>query len=174
MIRTLALAALSLIVTGCASSGFRITYATEPAGAAIICSGTNQGYSPVTLTYQPDERTKEYGRMTTQPCVANWSSGVKQSFPRSWDLNKWPNGVISTLPRPSGAGYSQDVEFALKVQQMKNQNAQAAAAANAAAWQSVNQGLNDLSKSIRENTPKITNTNCNDTYGGVNCTSTTY
>ena len=89
-------------------------------------------------------------------------------------MNKWPNGVMHTLPRPSGAGYSQDVEFALKVQQMKNQNAQAAAAANAAAWQSFNQGLNDLSESIRKNTPKITNTNCNDTYGGVNCTSTTY
>jgi hypothetical protein len=157
---------LITFLSGCAS-GYKITYNTEPKGASIICNGKNEGYSPVTLDYSPDENQKKYGSMNTVPCKAIWSSGVKESFTNTWDLDKFPDGVMQTLQRPSGDGYSQDVNFALKVQQMKNQNAQAQAAANA-------QALRDLNQSIKDATPKTTNTNCYNTYGGINCNSTTY
>lgn len=91
-----------------------------------------------------------------------WS---KKYFTNTWDLHKFPDGVMQALQRPSGDGYSKDVEFSLKVQQMKNQNAQAQAAANA--W-------SDLNKAIKGATPKSTYTNCYNTFGGVNCNSTTY
>jgi hypothetical protein len=51
---------------------------------------------------------------------------------------------------------------------------QAEAERNQEAWNSINQSLKDLGDNIRKNTPKTTYTNCNGTYGGVNCTSTTY
>lgn len=156
---------LSLVIfllTGCAS-GYKITYNTEPKGASVICNGINKGYSPVTLNYELNEQNKQIGSLNTVPCTAIWSSGVKKDFANTWDLNKFPDGVMQTLQRPSGDGYSQDVEFALKVQQMKN----AQKAANAQAWRNLNQAIKDA-------TPKSTYTNCYNTFGGVNCNSTTY
>lgn len=161
-------------LSGCASSGYKITYNTEPVGASIICNGKNEGYSPVTLNYSPDENNKKIGAMKTVPCTATWSSGVRKSYSNTWDLNKFPDGVMQTLQRPNEEGYSQDVEFALKVQQMKNQQAQAQAAANAQAWDNLNRSLKETAESIRRNTPKSTYTNCYNTFGGVNCNSTTY
>ena len=84
---------------------------------------------------------------------------MRQNYATTWDMNKFPNGVMQTLQRPQGEGYSQDAEFALSVQNMKSQkNAASAATYNA----------------IMQNRPKTTNTNCYGTFGGVNCNSTTY
>jgi hypothetical protein len=154
-------------LSGCASSGYNITYNTEPGGASVICDGTNKGYSPVTLIYSPNKETKKLGAMKTSPCTAVWSSGARETFTNTWDLNKFPDGVMQTLPRPNVDGYAQDAEFALKVKQMKNQQAQAQRAENAKAW-------SNLNKAIKDATPKTTNTNCYNTYGGVSCNSTTY
>ena len=115
--RLLGLLLISFL-SGCAS-GYSITYETEPMGASIICNGQNEGYSPVELIYSPDENDMKSGLFTTQPCGAIWSSGVRKSFDNTWDLKKWPDGVMQTLQRPSGEGYSQDAEFALKIQNMK-------------------------------------------------------
>ena len=147
-----------IFLTGCAS-GYRITYNTEPTGASVICSGTNHGYSPVTLNYTLNESNKTTGSMKTLPCTATWSSGVRKDFSNTWDLNQFPEGVMQTLQRPQGEGYAQDAEFALRVQQMKAQQS----AAKAAQYNAIMQSM-----------PKTTNTNCYGTYGGVNCTSTTY
>ena len=132
---------LSLIfyLSGCASSSYPVNYNTEPKGASVICNGNNMGYSPVTLNYLPDENNKKTGSMKTVPCMAIWSSGVKKEFSSTWDLNKFPSGVINTLQRQSGEGYTQDVEFALKVQLMKNKQAQADTDTNAGSNSSLNE-----------------------------------
>jgi hypothetical protein len=87
---------------------------------------------------------------------------------------EFPNGVKQTVERPRGEGYTQDAEFALKVQQMRSQQAQSQAAANAKAWDDLNRSLKETAENIRRNTPKSTFTNCYDTFGGINCQSTTY
>ena len=109
-----------IVLTGCAS-GYKITYDTEPSAASIICNGIDHGYSPVTLNYNSDESNKRTGTMRTAPCTAIWSSGVRKDFSTTWDLKKFPDGVTQTLQRPSGKGYSQDANFALKSQQLKLQ-----------------------------------------------------
>jgi len=147
-----------IFLSGCASA-YKVTYNTQPTGASIVCSGTNYGYSPVTLDYTPDENQKRTGSMRTVPCTAIWSSGMRDDFGTTWDLNKFPDGVMQTLQRPQGEGYAQDAEFALRVQQMKAQQA----AASAAQYNAIMQSM-----------PKTTNTNCYGTYSGVNCNSTTY
>jgi hypothetical protein len=121
---------LIFFLSGC--SGYRITYNTEPIGAAVICNGINEGYSPVKLNYSPDEDARQRGFFSTVPCRAIWSSGVTKDFSNTWDLNEFPNGVIQTLRRPSGEGYSQDAEFALKIQNMESQRRAAKAAEDAA------------------------------------------
>lgn len=156
----------AMLLTGCANT-YKVQYNTEPMGASIICGGSNEGYSPVTLEYSLNEENKEKGFFKTVPCTAVWSSGVKKNFGNTWDIVKFPGGVMSTLTRPNSPGYSQDADFAFKIQQMRRQQAQAQAEANTRA-------LNDLNRAIRDATPKTTNTNCYGTYGGVNCTSTSY
>jgi len=121
-----------IALTGCAS-GYSITYNTEPKGASIICNGINEGYSPVRLNYSPDENNKRMGTMNTVPCTAVWSSGFRKNFSDTWDLNEFPNGVMQTLQRPNGEGYSQDANFALQIQNMQYQRRQAEAAEEAAA-----------------------------------------
>lgn len=118
-------------LSGC-DSGYKITYNTEPVGASIICNGKNEGYSPVTLNYSPNENNKKIGFMKTVPCTATWSTGVRKSYTNTWNLNKFPDGVMQTLQRPSDEGYSQDAKFALKVQSMRYQKRQAEAAEKSA------------------------------------------
>jgi hypothetical protein len=121
----------SFLFLGC-SSRYPITYNTNPTGAIIVCGGVNEGYSPVTLYYDPGEEEKNSGTMTTVQCSAHWVSGATAYFSKIWDLKKFPNGVMQTLQRPNVPGYEKDVEFALKVQQMRYQKQQAEAASEAA------------------------------------------
>ena len=75
--------------------------------------------------------------MRTISCTANWISGAKKDFSNTWDLNKFPDGVMETLQRPNVEGYEKDAQFALQVQNMKYQRRQAQAAeiqANEANW----------------------------------------
>jgi len=128
-----------LILSGC-SSKYSITYNTNPEGASVICKGVNEGYSPVTLYYTPDDNNKKIGKMSTVSCTAYWISGAKKDFSNTWDLNKFPNGVMQTLQRPNVEGYEKDAQFALQVQNMKYQKRQAQAAesaASSAAYQNI-------------------------------------
>jgi hypothetical protein len=148
-------------LSGCASSGYNITYNTEPSGASIICNGVNYGYSPVRLSYSPDKDNKKNGSMNTTPCKAVWSSGASENFSDTWNLKKFPDGVMQTLPRPNVAGYAQDANFALQVQSMKAQQNQADAAqrqASTAARQAIEQQ--------RQNNKPIT---CTTLYGVTTC-----
>lgn len=135
---------------GCASK-YAITYNSEPAGATVICNGINQGYTPVTLYYELNENNKKQKLLHTAPCTAIWSSGVKSVFCNTWDLNKFPDGVMQTLPRPTGEGYSQDAEFALKLQQMRNAQSAANARAFAKSAEDFNKSMQNLNQSMQYN-----------------------
>ena len=133
-IKILIIGSIGIILSGCGAKQYSITYNTNPTGASVICQGINKGYSPLTLYYTPDEKQWDDGQMRTISCTANWISGARKTFGTTWDLKKFPDGVMRTLQRPSGDGYSTDVQFALQVQNMKYQQRQAQAAeANARA-----------------------------------------
>jgi hypothetical protein len=131
----------ALILTGC-SSKYPITYNSTPQGASVVCNGINQGYTPTTLYYEPSENQKELGSMKTVPCTAYWMSGAKKDFGNTWDLNKFPDGVMQTLQRPNVEGYEKDAQFALQVQNIKYQQRQAQAAEEAAYQQQRNANAN--------------------------------
>ena len=139
----------------------RFIHDTTPQGASFICNGQDAGYTPnVSLwnnidllgenrAFTEEEITKitqgneydvypkdVYERSDSVPCSAHWSSGVTKEYPVDIPYTYVGNGVfIYTLQRPKGAGYAQDAEFALKVQQLKqaqqtaNQNASIAISA---------------------------------------------
>jgi len=103
-------------LSACVSNNYYdITYKTEPEGASIICDENNRGYSPVKLQYWLDEGSKSDGVLRTHSCKAIWQSGHSSIFDNTYDLNKYPNGVITTITRGSGKGYDQDVKFAARI-----------------------------------------------------------
>jgi hypothetical protein len=143
---------VSIVVFSGCSGKYPITYNSNPTGALVVCNGVNHGYTPLTLYYEPDDKAKEYGKMRTELCTANWLSGVQEEYSRIWDLEEYSNGVMQTLQRPSGDGYEKDVQFALQVQQMKAQQAQAQAAqmsAFAAQQQANQQALQNVNQNIQ-------------------------
>jgi len=141
-IKMLIIGSIVMILSGCGAKQYSITYNTNPTGASIVCQGINKGYSPVTLYYTPDDKQWKYGEMRTISCTANWVSGARKNFTNTWDLKKFPDGVMQTLQRPNGEGYSKDAQFALQVKNMKYQERQAEAAEDAAYQQSRNANAN--------------------------------
>lgn len=115
----LALLALVLVTSGCASStSFGVTYDSTPQGAALVCAGVNRGYTPVTTYF--DRKALEGYTTINNGCVAIWSSGARAEYePIPWQ--QFGAGVTVTKQRPDVPGIQQDMEFALKVEQARNQ-----------------------------------------------------
>lgn len=89
-------------------------------------------------------------------CSAHWSSGVSKEYPLNLPYIYVGNGIfVYTLQRPEGAGYAQDAEFALKVQQLKQnqQNADRDAAIALRAVQAQESAA--LANVIKESTSAI-------------------
>ena len=141
----LVLLSVPIFLAGCGSYG--ITYNTVPQGASLICKGQHEGYTPTTLNYDVDSDSKKRGYFSTIPCKARWVSGIQKDYDNFWDLEEFPDGVMRTLQRPDGDGYSQDAEFALKVQGMKYQRESASAARDAA-----NSAANAINRTVVCNT----------------------
>ncbi len=119
------LIALMLFILGGCSSQYVVTFDSNPKGASLVCSGENWGYTPKKLYY--DETVKKHSTINVSGCSANWVSGARKSYPSN--LKVFPQGgTIISVDRPSGDGYAQDAEFALKVQSMRYQKRQAEAA----------------------------------------------
>lgn len=116
-------ASASLLVTSCASNQYPVTYDTDPQGAQLYCNGVAKGYTPVTLYYDIDKERRKSGVLWVEPCSVKWISGATVEAGTNSavpiDLVKLPNGAQATISRPDVAGYSQDVEFALKVRSVE-------------------------------------------------------
>lgn len=153
---------LSVLIglTSCASGSrqYRVTFDSTPQGASLICNGKNWGYTPITLYY--DEKVKTQPSLNVSNCSANWSSGARQNYPSN--LTIYPQGGTNiALPRPNVPGYSQDAEFALRVQNMKAQKNQAEAAQRQASA-----AQRQANETQRQNNKPIT---CTTLYGVTTC-----
>lgn len=156
---------VAIFLSGCASSQYAVQFDSNPQGAMLVCNGKNWGYTPETL-YLPKKGLKGQSELNLSDCTATWISGAQNRY-GTVPLNQYPDSVRISAPRPAAPNLEQDMNFALKVQQFKYQQARDQAAANAEAWK-------DLNQAIKDATPKSTYTNCYNTFGGVNCNSTSY
>jgi len=146
----LALISVSVFLTGCGGYDYDVTYNTVPQGASLICKGRHEGYTPTTLSYDVIDDAKKRGYFSSAPCKAKWASGVEEKYGNFWDLEKFPDGVMQTLQRPDDGNYSQDAEFALKVQGMRYQQQTAESAADAAS------AVRNAASALQQlNTPKF-------------------
>ena len=110
------------VISGCASNQYSVTYASDPAGAQVYCNGVAKGYTPVTLYYTLDEETKNRGVLNTVPCGLKWVSGATARANSQFSLSQFPNGVITTTPRPNEPNAHIDHSFALQLQQNRQMN----------------------------------------------------
>jgi hypothetical protein len=73
--RLAAACSLLVLASGCASS-LRVTYTSEPAGAALYQGSTQMGITPVTLNYPLTDQDKENGYKTLQGPSVRCISGA--------------------------------------------------------------------------------------------------
>ena len=138
-----------LILAGC-SNKYPVTIASSPVGADVSCNGRSYGYAPVTRYFELDKATKQSGYLRTCEWKLRWVSGATAIVNNVYDLNKFPNGVTWTTPRPNVEGYEKDAQFALQVQQMQYQRRQAKAAESTdASVQTQNYKLQNINNYIR-------------------------
>lgn len=108
---------LSLVVLGGCSNSYEITYDSEPQGATLICSGTNEGYTPVEIDYAESIRNSPTANLSH--CSANWASGAVKTYGKNVTIFPSSYGTITTVRRSKGSGYAEDVAFARRVKEMQ-------------------------------------------------------
>jgi hypothetical protein len=152
-------------IVGCATPGVNITVTSSPDGAYIISEGPVTGLVPVEAFW--DKKTldalgrDENGCFLLQGFTATWVSGAVTSVPILRHCDKSTDGNYNfVMSRDMNApGLDKDLQFALQVQNLRVQKAQADAAqamAYASMW-----------SAARANQPKQQSINCS-TYGSGN------
>lgn len=160
MKKLLKYALLAIMAFGFVGCEYAINYNTNPIGANIVCGGVGKGLSPLTLYYDKDGIDDD-GFLHTVPCKAIFVSGYEANFDSKWDTNEFPDGVQTTITRPKGKGYRQDMAFGAEHQRtliMQQQAAAAAAAAWAAQQQVRNQQQQYQNQQIQQQQTRICNT----------------
>lgn len=110
------LAALSMTV-GC-SPKYQVKLDSSPQGASVVCAGTKQGYTPVTIDL--DKNPKDPSYIDASGCSANWSSGANATYPAHLKVS--PDGTSEfTVKRPDVPGIEKDKRFAQKMKNKKQE-----------------------------------------------------
>ena len=127
------LCVIALLASGCATN-LRVTYNSEPMGAALYESDRHLGTTPVTLTYRlTDEQLKE-GSVLLRGVSVRWISGATASIPGlTANLKQYGYHQSFTFRRPDGVpGYETDARYALELQRNAIMMYQAVSQAEAA------------------------------------------
>ena len=165
------LAIIVCVFMGCGNNQYAIQYNTNPIGASIVCNGVSKGLSPLTLYYELDpEKLDKKGFVSVAPCKAVFVSGYEDYFQSRFDINRFPDGVQTTLTRPKGKGYKQDMAFGVEHQRtliMQRQAEAAEAAAWAAQQQMWNQQFQYQDQQMQKWLPKQQQTTICNTFGSI-------
>ena len=114
----------TFFVTACSSNKYLVTYNSNPPSAQLVCNGVSQGYTPVTLNYKLSEDEKKRGYLNTVPCFYRWYSGATVDAQRTFNINQFPKGVVTTSQRPYTPGAEVDNQVAQQLMQRREYEAQ--------------------------------------------------
>jgi len=134
--RALTLFFLVLFASGCATN-LRVTYNSEPIGAALYEGSTFLGTTPVTINYNVTEEQRKAGRMLLRGTSVRWVSGASANISSlTADMQQYGYHQTFTFRRPDGVpGYDVDANYALQLQRNAIMLLQAASQAQAAQQQ---------------------------------------
>jgi len=157
----LILLALVSMLGACASS-LKVTYQSDPPGAALYQGAQMFGYTPYTLEYQVSDEDRKRGGKLLQGTTVKWASGASaQVSSLNADFSKFGLNQSFTFQRPdSYPGRDIDMQFSLKLQELAIMRQQANAQQNQAYWQMINT-INQQNR-----VPVRTPTNCTSTVIG--------
>jgi hypothetical protein len=88
-----------LIMSGC-SNKYPLTFASKPVNGNLICEGKNMGSTPKTLYYELTEENKKSGDLHIRKCIIKWSNNQTTEYSQHFDINKFPDGVMTTANSP--------------------------------------------------------------------------
>jgi len=155
-------AATLSFLTGCATTSVTVQINSEPSGAYIYSDGQARGIAPVRITYPVPNAARKGGAFLTTPIQAVWVSGAKAQTPLSISVAAGSSQYY-TFNRPANiGGLRQDLEFAIRVEQVESERRAAAAAA---AFRLAEQGLELANPRGRERLLSCTR----DIFGTYSC-----
>lgn len=135
MLIKLLAAALVLTIVGCATPGVTVTVTSTPDGAYILSGNSAvSGIVPVTAFWAKESlKRDEKGCYQLQGFTARWASGAITEVPILQHCGE-PNGnyTFNMLRNMNTPDFDKDLQFALQVQAVRAQNAQATASQSAA------------------------------------------
>jgi hypothetical protein len=138
----LVLASMAAIIMGCSTPGFRLTVTSQPDGAYITSGGAESGIVPVVAFWEKQSLEKSSrdaeGCFQLKGFTARWASGAVTDVPVVRVCGEADGDYNFVMSRDMNyPDLEKDLQFALQVQALRAQNAQAEAsqvAAFAAMW----------------------------------------
>ncbi|GAA0243344.1 hypothetical protein [Rhodanobacter caeni] len=110
------LVALSM-TAGC-SPKYQVKLDSSPQGASVVCAGTKQGNTPVTINLYKDP--KNPGFIDASGCSARWTSGANAAYPARLKISS-EGETEYTVKRPDAPGIEKDERFAQKIKQKRQE-----------------------------------------------------
>ena len=114
------------LLAGCATNQVRVTYYSDPNGAAFYEGQRAWGYTPFTLIYSISPQDKARGYVSLSPTKVVWASGASATVESQIaELSKGTNFSF-VFVRPDVSGLDIDMNFALQLErnQILQQQAQ--------------------------------------------------
>lgn len=160
-----ALLPAAALLMGC-STMLKVTYQSDPPGAALYQGAQLFGYAPVVLEYEVTEEDRRAGVKQLQGTSVKWASGATATIPSlTADLRLVGMNQEFTFRRPdSFPGRDIDMRFALDLERLKLQRQQASAEASRALWESLRPRAPEPQRSVNCTSMVIggmVHTNCN-------------
>jgi hypothetical protein len=127
----LATLSLAIVLAGCATTPpptmVRITYHSEPAGAAIYEGDRPLGYAPTTINYSITDASRSQGFMKIRPTRAIWSSGASATLSGNTNVDFSKGYVHQTkFIRPiNSPGLAEDLRVAENLERLRQATAHA-------------------------------------------------
>lgn len=164
------LLAVMFFLAGCATNQVRVTYYSDPNGAAFYEGQRALGYTPFTLIYPISPQDRERGYVSLSPTKVVWVSGASGTVQSQIaELSKGANFHFVFI-RPDVPGRDVDMNFAVQLERNRILQEQANAQRDQAFWQMYNAVFNQYQKS----TPTYNRTNCTSNVIGNSIYTTCY
>lgn len=159
-----------LLLSGCATNQVRVTYYSDPTGAAFYEGQRAFGYTPFTLIYPISPKDRERGHVVLSATKVVWASGASATVQSQIaELRKGTNFQFIFV-RPDVPGRDVDMNFALQLERNQILQAQAEAQRDQAFWQMYNATFSQYQKSM----PQYNRTNCTSNVIGNSIYTTCY
>ena len=128
-----------LVILGGCSTMLKVTYQSDPPGAAVYQGSELYGYTPLTLEYEVTEEDKRQGAKLLQGTSVKWASGAAANVPTlTADIRQFGLTQQFTFQRPdSFPGRDIDVRVFLEMQKIQIMKQQAKAERDKAFWEAL-------------------------------------